>query len=121
MTELEKQMLEAILKENPRDCPLHQVQSTLDRYQQVIKNLYNELKAKTEAEKDNQAVQKHMMLQRDPYTKAVYSAFSEDGRVINQDKECFNLHGDLIFLMKDAWARENVHNIYIRFERKAKQ
>jgi len=49
MTPLEKQMVEAILNENPRDCPLHQVQRTLERYQQVIAHLYNELKAKTEA------------------------------------------------------------------------
>lgn len=40
MTEFERQMIEAILNENPRDCPLHSLQSTLERYQQVIARLY---------------------------------------------------------------------------------
>jgi hypothetical protein len=46
MTKLEKQMIEAIINENIREIPLRSIESSLERMQHLILQLYKELNAK---------------------------------------------------------------------------
>ena len=43
MTKLERQMIEAIINENIREIPLKSIESSLERMQYLIAQLYKEL------------------------------------------------------------------------------
>ena len=46
MTTQERQMIEAIISENIREIPLRSIESSLERMQHLISQLYKELNSK---------------------------------------------------------------------------